>query len=292
MDLSKLFSVPRFTSGRRLQAYRRMRVIAVQYGMTALVAHIDRAIAHDEATRGLDDRWSSSMRRKAYDDEVAALDMVVDPTLSSIRDLAEAQLRGVPADAQTPAMVATLLDGIFPHGVARVTRLPYVDQAAAVKNIVGKLQNELAPQVVALGLERKVAALAELSVRYSEAVDRSTAGLDFATVRKARDEGQQYLLEAIALIIGTYYDSRDPAHVAARTELLAPALEQMGQIRARTRSRRSTRRAAADSAANDGGELGQGGEDGQGGDLDDLDDEPMDVDGDLSPDGDQSPAAS
>jgi hypothetical protein len=63
----------------------------------------------------------------------------------------------------------------------------------------------------------------------------------YREVQAARREGQEYLREAIAMILGRYYRSRDPEHVAARAVLLAPIAQQSAAIRAYRRTRRSLR---------------------------------------------------
>lgn len=239
--LHRMLPVGQLSSGRRLWIYRHVRPVAERLFQPRLVAHIDMAMEHDVHTRSLDNRWSWR-GRTIYADGVPDIDGKVDGVLTSIRDVGDAHARGMAEGDEMAATAEHLLATIFPNGLTAVIKLPYVDQVAAVEIILAKLQNELAPAVRMLGLERKVARLASLTAVYRQAIDQGPSELEFATVRAARELGHTYLLEMIAMVLGTYHDSRDPRHVLAREELLSPVFEQMAlareaNIRARRRSR-------------------------------------------------------
>lgn len=64
--------------------------------------------------------------------------------------------------------------------------------------------------------------------------------LSFGTVRATKAQGQEYLLQAVALILGRHYRNTK-ADVAARQSLLGPILKQNEAIRQYLRVRRASR---------------------------------------------------
>jgi hypothetical protein len=123
-----------------------------------------------------------------------------------------------------------------------VATLPQVDELSALETIVAKLAGPLAGTVAELGLARQAARLAELTAAYHDALRAPAPDtVPYREVQAARQQGQEYLLEAIAMILGRYYRSRDPEHAAARAALLAPIARQSATIRAFRRTRRSLR---------------------------------------------------
>ncbi len=90
-----------------------------------------------------------------------------------------------------------------------------------------------------LGLGRLAKRLADLAVVYRAAIetpDEST--LAFGNVRAARIEGQDRLLEAVAMVLGKHHGS-SADDVAARDELLGPILAQNEAIGAAMKARRT-----------------------------------------------------
>lgn len=168
------------------------------------------------------------------------IDALVDRTLTAIRDHAQSQAAGAAPDDPIHATVAFFLKEIFPAGVQEVTVLPFVEELAAVEPILGLLQGkDLTPTVEELGLQRLVKRLAALAVQYRAALEApAPETLAFGKVKAARAEGQERLLQAVALIVGKHYRST-PADVAARADLLGPILEQNEAIGASMRARRT-----------------------------------------------------
>lgn len=238
------YDVVGFTSGHRISVYNQIRPITVKRNLPIITRHIDRAKAHDLKTRDLENQWEAQTGRTLYPGELPGLDGTADRTLTSVRDIAVAQLEGLPPGDPLHDKVDHFLTDVFPAGVFAITSLPYVEQVVAMEVIVDKMQRIHAPLMRELGLERKVAQLAGLTVAYRACVDKARP-LDFATVRDARQRGQEYLLEIIGLIIGTYHDGDNPEHEAARNELLAPIQAHDEMIRAGLRARRARGEAPA-----------------------------------------------
>lgn len=249
-SLSAILDFYVFPTGRRLFALRRVAERAKAASFTELVKHCGAAIAHDQKCLELEGRWAGiAAARKgksapaapaAVPVDAAAIDPLVDHTLTAIRDHAQSQTAGAPADDPIHAIVSTFLREVFPTGVQEVTGLPYVEELAAVEHIVRRLQGgELAVTVKELGLLRLTKRLGMLAEQYRAALEApAPETLAFGEVKAARAAGQEHLLQAVAIVLGKHYKST-PADVAARTELLGPILEQNEAIGALMRARRT-----------------------------------------------------
>lgn len=228
-----------FTSGRRLFALQEVRSLGQAQGFTELTQHCDAAIAHERTTREMERRWASEPDHTVTNPAAQQLDALVDRTLGAIRDHVVAQTQGAVDSDPIHAAATAFVKRIFPISVYAVTSLPYIDELAAVDDIVALLQGELAPQVQDLGLGRLAQRLAELAEQYREALESPPPSLlDWGKVRSARSEGQGLLLEAVAIILGKHH-LRTPDGTEARLALLAPILKQNEAIGNYLRTRRA-----------------------------------------------------
>ena len=166
------------------------------------------------------------------------LDNRMDRALTGFRDGARAMAAGAAGDDPIHDLVATLLDAIFPAGVYAVTSLPYIDQLAGVEAIVDLLEGDLSQLVAALSLRPLAERLIRLAREYRTMLQSQPIRLAFAEVKDSRVTGQAFLLEIIAMILGTYHRHDSERHGQARAALLGPILEQNEAIRAYLRQRR------------------------------------------------------
>jgi len=253
-----------FTTGRRLFALRQVRALAQEQGFTELVQHCDATLAHDLATREIERRWAGAPAGATTNPVAQRIDVLVDRTLGAIRDHAVAQTQGALPHDPIHAAVVSFVKRIFPVSVYAVTSLPYVDELAAVDDIVKLLRGELAPVVKDFGLGRLVERLGDLAQQYRDALEVSPPSLiTWDRVRAARSEGQGLLLETVAILIGKHH-KRTPEGTAERLALLAPILHQNEAIGQYLRARRAVAdidpdTGEEDPSAPDAGEA-QGGE--------------------------------
>jgi hypothetical protein len=237
--LESIFNLYVFTTGRRLFALRQVRAIAKEQRFTELVKHCDAAIEYDLATRAIERRWAGEPAATGANPAAQRIDVLVDRTLGAIRDHVVAQTQGAAPDDPVHKEVAAFLKPIFPVSVQAITSLPYIDELAAVDDIVALLKGELAPAVKEFGLGRLVTRLADLAVQYREALEAPPPSLiDWGRVRAARAEGQGLLLEAVAIILGQHHE-RSREGTEARLALLAPILQQDEAIGHYLRARRA-----------------------------------------------------
>jgi hypothetical protein len=238
-DLATLFNLYQFSTGRRIFALQQVLKGAKKLKLADLEAHLTAAIKHDRATRKLDLEWQKQGSRSKSQGDASRIDPLVDRTLTALRDGAAAQAEGASPDDDIVEKVATFIGEVFPTGVTAVTQLSYVDELSAVDEIVAKLKGELAPMVKELGLTRQATRLARLAGEYRAALEaQPPPALDFGTVRAARAEGQNLMLQAVAMIVGKF-PSNTPEHAQARTALLAPILRQNEAIAQYLRTRRT-----------------------------------------------------
>jgi hypothetical protein len=240
-SLESLFNLYVSTTGRRLFAHRQVRAIAQKQGFTELVKHCDEAIAYDLATRKLERRWESepSPATASSNPTAQRIDNLIDGILGAIRDTAVAQTRGTPADDPIHGEVEAFVTRLFPVSVHAVTSLPYVEELAAVDDILKLLKGELAPAVKELGLGRLVKRLGDLAGQYRDALESPPPSvLQWGHVRAARNEGHGLLLETVAIIVGEH-PKRTPEGTAKRQALLAPILKQNDEIGQHLRARRA-----------------------------------------------------
>ena len=234
--LKRLIPLLQFTTGQRLRLLRRLRAVVVELGLLQFLPQIDRAIAHELFTQGLENQWAGHTSRALYADPLGEIDTIVDRLLAGIRGIVRGQAQGLPAHDPVAVMCEDFQAEVFPNGLNAIISLPYVEQVAAVEVILGKLQGELADAVRQLGLEAKRDQLIELNAEYQRLIHEGRREVRFADVREGRRRGQELLREIAATILAQFHDSTDPAQVDAREALLNPLIVQLDETTARTRA--------------------------------------------------------
>jgi hypothetical protein len=250
-SLSVLFDLYVFPTGRRLFALGQVATRAKARAFPELAKHCADAIARDRECLALERRWEGlvaesrgkvapRVRAANAPPDAASVDPLVDNTLTAIRDHAVSQTAGAAPDDPIHATVSAFLKAIFPAGVYEVTKLGFILELAAVDAIVEQLQSkEHAAVVKDLGLGRLAKRLADLAVVYREAIGTPDEGtLIFGDVRAARIQGQDRLLEALAMVVGKHHGS-SAEDVTAREDLLGPILAQNEAIGAAMKARRA-----------------------------------------------------
>ena len=104
--------------------YNQLRPLASQHRLVELLSHLDRAIAHDLHTRGLENHWSSSGRRPVYNTRLAELDETADQLIGGMCDVAKGRTRGLPASDSVVQAAQRFIAEIFPNGLQAVVSLP------------------------------------------------------------------------------------------------------------------------------------------------------------------------
>lgn len=239
IHINELFTMLRLTPGRRVVAMRKIRALLEPRNLPAVITYIERAIAHDHDAREVYLAWTGRDDGQfRFTPRLPQIDNRLDHTITSIRDMSLAQIKGALPGDPLIFQVEGFLTALFPAGVQAITSLPYSEEIVAAEALLAKLRGPLAETAADLGLVRQIARMEELVVAYRAEIDASARTVSFDQVRYATLRGHAYMLEVIAMILGTYHDSDNPAHVTARRELLTPIFEQIEIVRAYRRTRR------------------------------------------------------
>jgi hypothetical protein len=240
MDLEVWIDVGALSTGRRLFVLAQMKPVAQTIGGNDdIVARIDQAAAHEEQTRDLEGLWGGVRAGNMDYQVVKSIDRRLDKAITAVRDGAEVQTQGAAPDDPIHELVDRFLKAAMPEGVFAITSLPYVDQLSATQKLLAMLQVPLAGTVTELGLGRQVSRIAEILPAYEGALHGTgELAVTFAPVRDARQRGQRFLRELVAMILGRYNRDEDPAHREARARLLTPLWNQVQAARA-LRARRT-----------------------------------------------------
>ena len=228
-----------FTTGRRIYALRKVRATALALSLTDLVAHIDAAIAHDRTTLTLEARWRGRrVYGRRHAPETTDIDNRLDQLLTGVRNTLMTFIQALSQGDPRREAAERFVDGVFPQGVYPITSLPFIDQLAAIEDLLDRIAADFSAEVALLSISHLIALIAEVTDEYREALDQGPSRLDYATVKAAQDRGQDFLLAIVAMALGAFYRIDDPAHNDAREALLAPIMDQQEAIREYLRARR------------------------------------------------------
>lgn len=240
--LSALFAgIYIFTPGRRVLCMRQVKAAATAANFTALAAHADACIAHDQETLVLEAKWNGrDASAPAWNPALREIDPLVDTTLTSLRDTLDRQISASKPEEPLAVQGAALLQILFPLGAGEVTNATYPDEAAQVERILNEIKaSKWAALVAEFGLGRIIGRLTELSIEYRKLLETpAPSGIPFATVKAARAKGQDNMLQAMAMILGKY-SSESEADRAGRETLMGPILRQNDSIGQYLKSRRN-----------------------------------------------------
>ena len=234
----QVWRIPRLRTAVRLSLYNQMQPLVDARGLVRVSAYIDRARAHDVTTAARETVWYSQASRSRYAADMAAIDPLADQMLFGLLSVVQGHRSGLAPGHPLAERIDHVLTDLFPAGVNATTRLPYVEQVVAMERCVTRLQGPFAPLVAELALHSLVERLAQITATYRASVDAGHGRILFAEVRAARERGQLFLLEIMAMIVSEYHDADDPDQAAARDTLLAPVAVQVAIARAENRAQR------------------------------------------------------
>lgn len=254
---SDFINMQRLTPGRRSEALSRMKVVAVDLGLTSLASAIDAAVEIDAKAVTLQLLWNSAASDYAQHQAGAqALDAQVDHALSGLLDAIESKIASFPELASQGNLLKSTF---FKGGVSDITSLPFIDEHAYVKNLVKQLA--AAPYwdaVLALRIDDWVRKLRDLNERYGALLSKPDR-LSYSDVTLAESAGYDAMLGVIARVLGAFPDNTE-GDLAARRKLLSPLVEQREELASLRAKRRS---AGAERAPSEPGEADTGADGGE-----------------------------
>jgi hypothetical protein len=239
-ELESFFNLYQFTTGRRLFTLRQMHAAATERGLTPVARFLAGAIREEVRTVSLEAEWKRRGARLDQPGEAARLDWQIDRILNAVDTVADSHMRAAEPGDPLVAQLERFRADLYPTGVPGVTALPYIEEIPEFERVHGLLKGPYASLVKELGLKRQVARLPKLIAAFKTQVEAKPkkGAVTFDVVRAARLDGQHRLLQAMAMILGTYYKNT-AEHVEIRRALLGPVVEQDAQIGQFMKSRRT-----------------------------------------------------
>ena len=226
-----LISLPILTTGRRLFALKQCLEAARALTEAQLIDLIEAAIAHDTATLTMEQAWVRSRGSSEARGEAASIDNRIDALLGALYTALKDNT--VVFGSETPAFISSdrILNQLFSEGVRPIITLPFEEQLAVNATIAGRLTGDLQQDAAAAGVERFVSTLTSLNEAFGVELEKSTRReVDFSALDAARDKGNLFVRQIVAVVLGAYYQDDDAAAVRRRA-LLGPILKQRDLVR-------------------------------------------------------------
>lgn len=236
LTLDSLFTLYRYTPGRRAWMLARIRAIADAAGLQSLAARCDQ-LTPDETRIAADLRTWTEVRAGLASARVSqalvALDQRRDGLLGDFHAALQAQARLV--DRPRGQAAVRLLGRLFPEGSRALITLPYPDQTAALDALLAVARGELAGDVEVAAatdwIESLESAHADFAAAYDGLSERRQ--VDFKAVRAADTAAQERFLVLVCHLVDT---ASGTPHLAA---LLDPIDVQQKALKALYQRRRS-----------------------------------------------------
>lgn len=225
-----------FPTSHRLFALGRVLEVIAREGEAGaaeapLLARVEAAIALDQETHALEDRYAGQTSEAQHAPEARSIDQQIDRTLTAMDRTLGDNVRAFPASAPIHVASRAVRKALLPRGAAALTQLDFVREVEGVGTLLrGAAAPALVAQVDTAQVRPHIDQLNELHVQFQQLVGKGQAGaIGYDTVRSARATGQRNLKKIIVWVLGHYLDDSD-AELAARARLLGPILQQNEQI--------------------------------------------------------------
>ncbi|MEZ6187854.1 MAG: hypothetical protein R3F62_22945 [Planctomycetota bacterium] len=172
-------------------------------GLDALRDHLRRTQALAREAQALEARWKGPRGDVIYGPEARRLDAELDRVLGALDASLQLTLRAFGPGSPRGDAAVDARECLFPHGVAHVIRLPYVEAAEQVRRLLAQVDQdpELAKSLGELGVAPLLERLREVHARYVQALRRPPP-LPFAEVQQAREALHERFCAVVALVVG------------------------------------------------------------------------------------------
>jgi len=209
-------------------------------GLAELLDELHRATDVAKAVRDLEVRWKGSRSARVHGGEAKRVAVDMDRALGALDGFLGNALQAWGADAPQGQAAARLREGLFPHGVGHLTRLPYMREKVQVAELLERVDGD--PEVSAALRELKgedfVERVREVYARY-DVVLRNDHAPTFAQIEEARRVCHERFCAVVCLVAGRC-GTADPesAEGLALTRALEEVFRQNRLIRIWYRRRR------------------------------------------------------
>lgn len=237
-DVADLIKIYLFPTGRRLVVFQGMLMALERDELTPeqrekeapLHARVVAAIAHDEATYSLEDKYYGSSSRAEHGPEARPLDQRIDRLLTAFDQTLQQNMRAFSKTSPIYQASQDVKSELIPRGAVAITNLEYEQESQAVQVL---LKNASTPVMVeklkTAKVDDHIDELRGLHTEFKAQLGLQRNGIGFDKVRAARAAGQRSLAKTVAWVLGNYLED-DETDTAARARLLDAFLRETDEI--------------------------------------------------------------
>jgi hypothetical protein len=218
---------PKLSPARHRQSLRRAEAEAVKIGgrgIPEIRELVGKALLSTQRAYELRRRWKTEQAAVMHRPDARIVDRVLDAAVTGMHGILVNNLDLFPEGHAKHVAAKGLLSLFFPNGLPDVIQATFVEEQAAVDDIVSLARDESGDwtePVVTLGLQDALTRIAEINVEYDKVITRPSDILAFAAVRTAEQSSYDLTLGVVALICGTFCEEPEK-----RQQLLTPFVDQ------------------------------------------------------------------
>lgn len=188
-----------------------------------------------------------SDERSLHQERARALDHELDRLLGVVYTVLEGAVRALPKDSEERAQAKRLFEAMFPHGLAAVTQVRFVEQHQLVNGILGVARDgaDWRPEVQSLGLATFFNQIEPVNAAYGAALSDASAARTYDEVRELDTRAYRAYARVVIAAVAAYPLDEDAERLNA---ILAPVRAQEEEYREYRRRRRSGGAEDADDA--------------------------------------------
>jgi hypothetical protein len=236
--LFTLISIPFLTTGRRLFALKQCLELAKELMLAPLVTLIEEAILHDQGTIGMERAWTRSKKVSKARGNAVVLDNSIDGIIGSIQSTMLNHKVALAPNNPIVKAADIILSQLFPEGVKPIITLPFEEQLSVNDDIVNRLKTDLKEACALTGIAGYVENLETLNEAFRlELRKTATKETTFDVIEARQAEGNLFVRQVVALVLGTFYQKTAEAS-EKRSALLKPILDQCERLRQSRKGRR------------------------------------------------------
>lgn len=224
-------------TGRQIFVLKEIRSEADKAADKKVVKLCDQAIAQAEVTLKAEREYLKNGDAPTPTAETKRIDAILDREVALFHDGLTLHLESMSPEDPDYLRLAEMIANLFPGGVQAITRKPNVEQLTLCEHLISEAES-YADLIDALAMRRPFENVVRTTASYRASMKKTTANtVEFSTIREHRRRGYEYLVEIIAVVLGSYPSSsqRDREY---RTALLTPIADQNEALRQAQKNRR------------------------------------------------------
>ena len=224
-------------AGRLIYALEATQQQAEAMDLRELASACDRALKQGRVTLKAERAYARRRRKDRAMAAAAKIDPELDRSVTLLRDVLKIGVKARAAADPMKARASEMLRHLFPKGVRPITSLPYIEELAAIDDVLAEAE-QFQDVIDALALRSFLDRIAEHTAAYRSALEPIREALpDFPTIKAHRERAHELLSEVIARTLGRF-PSASPEDRSAAHALLQPIVDQNEAMREAMRHRR------------------------------------------------------